>query len=228
MTFPTLAELPPELASVWRPGATLAEDRFTAPLSGWSAELESGGTVRGGDGRLVIDVPAGCTVWLERPLTAPLLIRFEVTVLDRGGPNDRVSDLNCFWMARDARSPDDLFATRRAGRFADYNQLRAYYVGLGGNRNTTTRLRRYVGDPEHRPLHPEHDLRDPRFLITPNRPQTIALVATDDGLVQYYRDGEKYFELRDSDPYTDGWFGLRTTHNRMAIERFAAYRLERI
>ena len=35
-------------------------------------------------------------------------------------------------MARDARSPDDLFATKRSGAFADYNPLRCYYVGLGG------------------------------------------------------------------------------------------------
>jgi hypothetical protein len=62
-----------------------------------------------------------------------------------GGPNDQVSDLNVFWMAtnRDGTEPMSPF---RGGRFEAYNDLRTYYVGLGGNRNTTTRFRRYIGD----------------------------------------------------------------------------------
>ena len=107
-----------------------------------------------------------------------------------GGPNDRVSDLNCFWMARDARSPDDIFATRRSGQFADYNQLRTYYVGLGGNGNTTTRFRRYIGDVENRPLLPEHDLRDPENLLKPNVPQLVRLVACGP-LIGYQRDDKR-------------------------------------
>ena len=45
-----------------------------------------------------------------------------------------------------------MFAQARSGAFADYNDLLTYYVGLGGNRNTTTRFRRYIGDPVLRPL----------------------------------------------------------------------------
>ena len=109
-----------------------------------------------------IDVPAGCTVWLKQRLDGPVMIEYEATVLRAGGANDRVSDLNCFWMARDSRSPDDLFATPRSGKFADYNPLKCYYVGLGGNTNTTTRFRRYVGDTlltTH--SCPQNDLRRP-------------------------------------------------------------------
>ena len=40
-----------------------------------------------------------------------------------------------------------MFARLRSGTFAEYNDLLTYYVGLGGNRNTTTRFRRYIGDP---------------------------------------------------------------------------------
>ena len=50
------------------------------------------------------------------------------------------------------------FPRSAPARFAAYNDLKTYYVGLGGNRNTTTRFRRYIGDPETRPLLPEHDL----------------------------------------------------------------------
>ena len=76
-------------------------------------------------------------------------------MISAGGKNDRVSDLNCFWMARDSRNPDDLFAVHRTGKFADYNQLLCYYVGVGGNTNTTTRFRRYIGDANTRPLLPQ-------------------------------------------------------------------------
>ena len=71
-----------------------------------------------------------------------------------GGPNDQVSDLNVFWMANNVDGQQPVFAHVRSGKFADYNDLLTYYVGLGGNRNTTTRIRRYIGDPVLRPLLP--------------------------------------------------------------------------
>jgi hypothetical protein len=89
--------------------------------------------------------------------------QYEVTIIRRGVANDRVSDLNCFWMAAGGR--------RRSGKFADYNDLRAYYVGQGGNGNTTTRFRRCIGDPVLRPLLPEHDLTAP--LLEANVPMKI-------------------------------------------------------
>jgi hypothetical protein len=153
------------------------------------------------------------------------MIEYEATVISAGGKNDRVSDLNCFWMATDARSPDDLFATHRSGKFEDYNPLRAYYVGLGGNGNTTTRFRRYIGDKELRPLLPEHDLRDKASLITPNLAQTIRLVACGK-LIQFWRDDRRIFEMVDDAPYTRGHFGFRTTQNHMEIRGFRVYRLK--
>lgn len=201
----------------------LLADDFRHGLSQWRAELEHGGTVEARDGWLDIDVPAGCTVWFTPLIEGPVVIEYDATVISAGGPNDRVSDLNCFWMARDARSPDDLFATRRNGRFAEYNRLRGYYVGLGGNGNSTTRFRRYIGDPMTRPLLPEHDLRDPADLLVPNDTQHIRLVA-DGSLIQYWRDGRKIFELRDKEPYTSGWFGLRTVTSHLRIARFGVRR----
>ena len=182
------------------------------------------GTVTVRDGALVIDDNAGCTVWLHEKLTAPVVITYEATVVARGGPNDRVSDLNCFWMARDARSPGKLFATLRSGRFADYNQLRAYYVGQGGNANTTTRFRRYIGDSGVRPLLPEHDLDSAEVLLKANVTQKILLVANR-GRVQYYRDGGLIFDYRDSEPYSRGYFGLRTTFSHLELRHFRVYRL---
>ena len=84
----------------------------------------------------------------------------------------------------------------RAGRFAAYNDLKTYYVGLGGNRNTTTRFRRYIGDPETRPLLPEHDRSSPDVLLVPNRKQKIILIA-DRNTIEYRRDGKTLFRLED-------------------------------
>ena len=202
----------------------LFEDDFNNPaLPNWFVELENGGSVTARDGRLDIDVPGGCTVWFKPLITGPVIIEYEVTAIDAAGPNDRVSDLNCFWMARDARSPADLFATKRGGAFAEYNQLKCYYVGLGGNGNTTTRFRRYVGDPVTRPLLPQHDLRDARDLIAANAPQVIRLVA-DGRRIEFHRDGRRVFEMIDPDPYTSGWFGLRTVDNHMIVRRFRVFR----
>jgi hypothetical protein len=214
-----------DLPSTREANAVLFRDDFDDGLSRWTAESENGGAVEVRDGKLVIDVPAGCTVWFKHVIDGPVMIEYDATLISAGGKNDRVSDLNCFWMARDARSPDDVFATKRSGKFAEYNQLRAYYVGLGGNNNTTTRFRRYIGDKELRPLLPEHDLRDQRDLLAPNVSQTIRLVANGN-LIQYFRGDRKLFELIDPEPYTSGWFAFRTTSSHIEIRRFRVYRME--
>jgi hypothetical protein len=205
-------------------GRLLFADDFRDGLANWVIELEQGGEVAARDGVLDVDVPRGCTVWFRHVIEGPVVIEYEATAVSAGGPNDRVSDLNCFWMARDARSPHDLFATKRSGRFEDYNPLRCYYVGLGGNHNTTTRFRRYIGHPETRPLLPEHDLRGPADLLVANRPQTIRLIACDER-VRYQRDGRTLFTLNDAEPYTSGWFGLRTVKSHLRIRNFRIYAL---
>jgi hypothetical protein len=205
-------------------GRLLARDDFTHGLDQWKAELEKGGQVTAKDGRLNIDVPGGATIWLKAPLEGPLLIEYEATAVKAGGVNDRVSDLNCFWMARDARSPADLFATPRSGAFADYDQLKCYYVGLGGNTNTTTRFRRYIGEKGNRPILPEHDLTAPEFLLKPNVAQTIQLVAFEHEIA-YYRDGRRIFSYQDPEPYRSGWFAFRTTWNHLVIRNLRIHSL---
>jgi hypothetical protein len=203
----------------------LYSDSFTRGTNQWVAELERPGVVEATNGILHLDVPAGATVWFRPELRGAVMIEYEATMIQRGGPNDRASDLNCFWMASDARSPRDLFATRRSGKFADYNQLRAYYVGQGGNANTTTRFRRYIGDPELRPLLPEHDLASSEVLLKANVPQKIQLVANR-GRIQYYNDGKRIFDFQDPAPYTHGRFGLRTTFSHIEVRNFRVYRLQ--
>lgn len=195
---------------------TLYTDDFRHGLGQWVLELEKGGSVAARDGLLSIDVPAGCTVWFKHELTGPVEIQYDARMIQAGGSNDRVSDLNAFWMATDARSPD-FFAVKRSGRFADYNQLRAYYVGQGGNYNTTTRFRRYVGDAVERPLLPEYDRTEP--LLQPNIWQEVRLVA-DGSRVHYHAAGSLVFDFDDPAPYTHGRFGFRTTFSHVELRNF--------
>jgi len=213
----------------YRVGKVLFAEDFRHGLDGWRVEMERPGSVAAKDGVLDIDVPAGATVWFRRELSGPVMIQYEATVVSAGGANDRVSDLNCFWMATDPAAPGDIFARQQTGAFAGYNSLHLYYVGLGGNGNTTTRFRRYIGDAVDRPLLPENDLAvaaHPEMGIVANRTQTVTLVA-DGGLIQYWRDGVKLFELVDPAPYTQGWFGIRTTQNHMQVRNLRVMRLVR-
>jgi hypothetical protein len=211
----------------YRAGETLATDDFRHGLAAWHVEMERPGVVTAKDGTLDIDVPAGVTVWFNRELSGPLMITYEATMISADGPKDRVSDLNSFWMATDPRSRDDIFAKSREGALAAYNDLWLYYVGLGGNGNTTTRFRRYIGDAVDRPLFPKDDFSvklHPEFGLSPNRTQRVTLIA-DGHLIQYWRDGEKIFETEDPQPYTKGWFGIRTTKNHMQVRNVIVERL---
>jgi hypothetical protein len=194
---------------------------ITSQRAAWSIEQMPGGSVTTQGDTLVIEDAAGCTVWLREKLTAPVEISYDVTVVSRGGPHDRVSDVNCFWMASDPRHPDVL-PSGRTGKFEDYDSLRTYYVGMGGNENTTTRFRRYAGDGT-KPLLPEHDLSARRFLLEANRTYHLRVVARD-GTAEFWRDGERIFSFRDPAPLTAGWFALRTVKSHLEVRNFRVTR----
>ena len=191
-------------------------DDFSSDLSNWVVEQQPGGTVAVEDGRLVIADVGGCTVWFKHKLEAPVIITYTATVSSKA----RVSDLNCFWMATDPSRPDDLLAPghKRTGAFATYDTLRTYYVGYGGNYNSTTRFRRYNGDGT-KPLLPKNDLSAPEYLLKPDHAYHIALVVVG-SRVQYQRDGEVVFDYTDPEPLTSGWFGFRTVKSRIEIQDF--------
>ena len=188
----------------------------------WRVEQMPGGrTNLRADGGEIVDA-AGCTAWYPTRLRAPVSIRFEVTAVSEGGANDRVSDVNCFWMATDPKAPDGCpFGPGhgRSGKFEDYDSLRTYYVGMGGNGNTTTRFRRYAGDGT-KPLRPEHDLRLREFLLEPNRTYRIEIAVEADGTTSYRRDGVVFFAWRDPVPLREGWFALRTVRSHLRIAGF--------
>jgi len=202
----------------------LYRDDFDKDLSQWVVE-QSKGTVRLVNGQLDINSAGGCTVWFKQKLSAPVLIEYEAAPVQAGGRHDRVSDLNCFWMAIDPRHPEDIFADTRSrtGDFGKYHSFRLYYVGYGGNNNTSTRFRRYPGDGS-RPLLREHDLKDEQFLLKPNKTLKIQIVS-DGRRQQFIRDGEVVFDFTDDKPFVEGWFGFRTVSNHLRIDNFRVYRL---
>ncbi|MCP4451567.1 MAG: hypothetical protein GY809_08910 [Planctomycetes bacterium] len=203
------------------------QNDFAGDLSDWRVEQMPGGSVRVAGGKLEIEDAKGCTVWFREKLEGPVMIEYEAEIIKKDGPHDRGSDLNCFWMAQDPKSYDDLLAgsRTRGGRFRHYHSLRLYYVGYGANHNTTTRFRRYIGTGE-RPVLPEHDLSDEKVMLEYNVPIKIQLIA-DGQRIAYLRDGEVIYDVHDPDPYTDGWFGFRTVNNHMTVDNFKVFRLRK-
>lgn len=193
------------------------DSRLPGPTaSDWRVEAEQPARVRFGQ-IIDVDTPAGLSLWFKRELVGPVTIEFDALAVSEGGNNDAVSDLNAFWMARDPAARDgSVFARGRSGAFAEHDDLETYYVGIGGNRNTTTRFRRYVGQPGNRPLLPGHDLKGAENLLVPNRWTHVRLIA-DGNVIAVERDGRRIFGLDDAQPYDRGWFALRTTKSHLRI-----------
>lgn len=195
-------------------------DNFRHGLAQWQVEAEAHATVRAENGVLDIVSQEGITLWFRTPLVAPAAVEYEVMAVAEGGPLDQVSDVNAFWMATDPAAPGgSVLERKRSGAFADYDLIRTYYVGIGGNRNTTTRMRRYIGAAGNRPLLPEHDRNDRAALLDPNRWIRLRLIATAHGAA-VERDGQRLFTLDDPAPYTRGHFGLRTTRSHLRVRNF--------
>ena len=121
----------------------LFKDDFLVLLDVWIIETpqKSDSVVFVKDNKLIINAEKGITIWLNKKLFANYVISFKRKVLVADGPYDRLSDMNVFWMATDPKNKD-LFT--RSGVFEEYDTLSLYYIGMGGNTNTTTRFRKYI------------------------------------------------------------------------------------
>lgn len=202
------------------------EENFgTNNLDHWVVEQMEGGKTEIKNGKLEIDDVAGCTIWFNKELKGSILIEYDTYIIGDEGPNDRVSDMNCFWMAKDMEYPDNLFKNsgKRGGKFSNYDNLRLYYMGVGGHDNSKTRFRRYVGNGE-RPLLPEYDYTKSDFLLTPNQVYHIKIIAHNN-IIQYYRDDVLMVDFYDANPYLSGYFGFRTVKNHMTIDNFKIHKL---
>ncbi len=175
---------------------------------------------------LEIVSPKGLTLWRKEKMKGNVVIEYDACVMDEGTLEDRLSDLNCFWMASDPKFPDNLKKRMswRSGIFVNSYSLQLYYVGFGGNHNTTTRFRRYDGDEaaitdkEKRPAILK-EYTDEAHLLKPNKWYHIRLESMN-GRVTYTIDGERLVDFRDAHPLNEGWFGFRTTLSRTRIANF--------
>jgi hypothetical protein len=202
-------------------GELLYQDNFDQGIKNWVVEKPDSpfSTVAAENGKLIIDVDQGATVWFNKKLSGNILIEYHRKVIMNNGHNDRLSDLNQFWMAADPRQKN-LF-TRR-GSFSEYDSLRLYYAGIGGNNDSTTRFRKYQGNGERTLL---FDLQDKRHLLQPNKTYFIQLVVYN-GTTKFFVDGEQYFSFTDDEPLTEGYFGFRTTESHQEVDDFNVYRLK--
>lgn len=175
---------------------------------------------------LEIVAPKGFTLWRKDKMSGNVRITYSARIMDEGKPTDRLSDLNCFWMASDPHA-DNIFTNsdQRSGKFGQYYSLQMYYVGYGGNYNSTTRFRRYSGDSrgiDDASFRPEilTEYTDSAHLLIPNHWYHIELSCIN-GRVQYIIDGNRLVDYIDPSPLTSGWFGFRTTWSRAQITDFS-------
>jgi hypothetical protein len=194
----------------------------------WSVESESPNykiTFCGGD-TIEIFSPKGLTLWRKEKMSGDTSIEYDACVMDEGKQCDRLSDLNCFWMASDPQYPNDLWKRKnwRNGIFANYYSLKLYYLGYGGNNNSTTRFRCYNGDErgiKDKSFQPAilREYTDSEHLLKPNHWYHIKIVSRGNK-ISYYMDGKRLVDFRDVNSLTSGWFGFRTTLSRTRITNF--------
>lgn len=192
----------------------------------WKVESESSAyEVKFLGDTVEITSPKGLTLWRAEKIQGPVTIEYDACVVVEN-ENDRLSDLNCFWMASDPKSPDNLWKNMewRSGIFVKCYSLQLYYLGYGGNSNSTTRFRRYDGNEAgitngraRPPILREYS--DPEHLLIANHWYHIKLMS-DGERICYYIDGKRIVDFRDPSPLTEGWFGFRTTWSRTRISNF--------
>ena len=173
--------------------------------------------------------PKGLTLWRKEKMQQGMTVEYDACVVDEGKPGDRLSDMNCFWLASDSHAMG-LFsrAQWRSGIFTRCYTLQMYYLGYGGNHNTTTRFRRYDGneagveDASKRPAILK-EYTDAAHLLKANHWYHIKIESTLTGRTRFYIDGECIVDYLDPQPLKEGWFGFRTTLSRTRMTNFKAY-----
>jgi len=196
-------------------------ERFNSDLSNWKVEFEKpdSSSIQLIDGKLDVSAARGATVWFKNKLKGNIMIIYDVTVLDKGGKNDRVSDMNAFWMATDPANEKEII---RDGKFSSYDNLNLYYAGVGGHYNKFTRFRKYSSDG-NKPVLKEYS--DAPHLLKGNTEYQVKIIVHN-GLIRYFIDDELYWELKDEKPYTEGFFGFRTTMSHQQFDNFMVFEIE--
>lgn len=205
----------------YKKGKLIYKDNFERTLKNWVIEspVAHNPKIEIVDGKLSMQVTGGATVWFKKKLNGNYLIEFKRKVIIAGGERDRLSDLNMFWAATDPLNAN-LFT--RTGVLEEYDSVKMYYVGMGGNTNSTTRFRKYEGNGERTLL---KEYLDKEHLLEANKEYLIQ-IAVINGATELYIDGEKFFSYVDPIPLTEGYFGIRTTKSHHEADDFRVYKLK--
>ncbi|MFV0623461.1 DUF6250 domain-containing protein [Sphingomonas sp. ac-8] len=198
---------------------TLPESGYAAPsdtvaFAGhkWRVEAEPSSPetiVTVNDGAMSVSAARGVTVLLLKKLRGTYCIRYTREVLPSQGTIFRVSDLNQFWLI----DPRPLQAPAvRDGRFKSYTPDSLFYVGIGGNNNTTSRFRHYDGSAA-RPLLAESDMR-----LEPGRRYDLRTCVLPDR-TEFYIDGKRLFSAAQTPP-PFSYFALRSTGSKQVVTNF--------
>ena len=196
-------------------------DDFEGDTNLWVVEFEKplNSSMQILKSKLDVSSALGATVWFKNKLKGNILITYSVIVVDAGGPTDRVSDMNTFWMAS---NPNDQNIFKQDGKFTSYDQLNLYYAGVGGHDNSTTRFRKYEGKGAKDVL---KEYTDKPHLLLGNKEYFIKIIVKD-GLIQYFINDELYWEYKDLSPYKEGYFGFRTTKSHQLFDNFKVFSLK--
>jgi hypothetical protein len=196
-------------------------DDFKADNGLWISEFEQPTTssMKISDGKLEVIATAGGTLWYKNKLHGNIMIIYNATVVEARGKNDRVSDMNTFWMAANPSS-ENIF--NQNGKFESYDNLQLYYAGIGGHDNEMTRFRKYDGKGGKDIL---KEYKDKEHLLVGNQKNAIKIIVNN-GLVQYFVNTVLFWEYKDATPYTKGYFGFRTYISHQIYEDFKVYQLQ--
>lgn len=202
------------------PQLLFSDDFSKLDTSVWITEMEPfpNSKVYTAKGKLVLDTKGGVTVWLNKKLNGNIRIEYTRKILVEGGVNDRLSDLNTFWMASDPKA-GNLFT--RQGKLEEYDSLQLYYVGMGGNSNRTTRFRKYTGTGERTLL---KEYTDSSHLLTPDTEYRITIEMLN-GCIRFLVNDRLFFSYQDPDVLREGYFGFRSTKSRQEIDEIKVYQL---
>lgn len=199
------------------------EDLFQSQTQqNWVIETDGQGdetSVVFGDGIIDAQSSKGLTIWNKNKFSGNIRIEYTAKVIMEGGKNDRLSDMNCFWNASDPASPDNFFEnSKKRGMFVTYDPLKLYYTGYGGNKNTSTRFRKYDG--ERKDILGEY-LTQP-YLLEQNMAYHIKIEVYK-GYIRYYRDNVPIFSYHDKNFFSNGYFGFRSALNHLQYSNFKVY-----
>lgn len=196
----------------------LYSDNFNKGLCHWKAEFEQPSTsaIKIVDSKLDVQTSRGATVWFKHKLKGNIRICYDAVVVDAGGANDRVSDLNAFWMATD---PATVNLFTRDGKFESYNNLNLYYAGVGGHTNKFTRFRKYHAKGDKPVL---KECTDAAHLLVGNKTYSVKIEVFN-GTVRYFLNNQLFWEYFDNAPYTQGYFGFRTTISHQQFSNFKVF-----